>query len=563
LRESAGFARLRRNANDVEDMMDSAGLSRWKQRAKEEVCMLRNIWIVLSVTLLSGSLALAQPPGPGNGNPGAYGIPGYPMPYGPAPMQPWAYPPGVGGMMPNMPNGNPLPMPIPPDPRRPVPLPIYDGAGSKQGATEPYMVGPEKSPLAAQPPAKAPAPALHPAPMMPDPFFAPACDGPPAPPAEPYTLYEGPRYMAEVKQDNVCVFGQVSYIHWWTRHEQTPPLLTTGNANLANPGSLANTDTTVLLGGGPIAPHEFSGVQAGFGMWLDPDRVNSVELGGFYLGKNSRQYNFASDANGNNVIVQPILSGNPPAENTLPIALPGLLAGSASVNSIMNMLGADINFGCNFIRYNGWTLDGLIGVRYMYLNDTLTSNQNFTVLPAATGAVSFLGVPQPAGTNFVLNDSFNVTNRFYGGQIGTRLDWVSCYKFDLGAVFKVAFGNTAHAVIIDGNTTVNGVTAPGGAYAQPSNIGHYSVNDFTTVTDLTLSVGYQIHPNIRLTAGYNLIYWPQVERAGEQIDRTLSAGQTPSGASFVPGTIAANPRFLNARSDFWAQGISVGVEVKY
>ena len=273
---------------------------------------------------------------------------------------------------------------------------------------------------------------------------------------------KGAGINAEVKQDDVCVFGQVSYIHWWTRHDQTPPLLTTGNPASVNPGSLANADTTVLLGGGPIAPHEFSGVSANFGMWLDPERLTSLEFGGFYLGKNSRQYNFASDANGNNVIAQPVQTGTPFAENALPIALPGLLAGNASVSSIMNMMGADINFGRNFIRYNGWTLDGLIGFRYMYLNDTLTSNQNFTLLPAAAGGVSFLGVPQAAGTSFTLNDSFNLTNRFYGGQIGARVDWVSCYKIDFGTIIKVAFGDTAHSAIIDGSTAVNGVTAPGG-----------------------------------------------------------------------------------------------------
>ncbi len=514
---------------------------------------MRNIWIAVCGTLLSGGLALAQLPG-------SDGIPGYPMP----PMQPWGYPPAAA-MAPNPPYGNPLPMAIPSDPRRPVGLPNYDGSGAKPGASEPYMVGPEKSPAATLPPAARPSPTLLPAatPVVVDPYLAPAGYGPPAPPAEPYTLYEGARYLAQVKQDDACVFGQVSYIHWWTRHDQTPPLLTTGNAASVNPGSLANADTTVLLGGGSIAPTEFSGVQANFGMWLDPERTISLEFGGFYLGKNSRQYAFASDANGNNVIAQPVQTGTPLAESALPIALPGLLAGSASVSSTMNMLGADFNFGTNFIRYNGWTLDGLIGFRYMYLNDMLTSNQNFTLLPAAAGGVSFLGVPQPAGTNFGLNDSFNLTNRFYGGQVGARLDWVSCYKIDFGAVLKVALGDTAHAASIDGSTTVNGATAPGGAYAQPSDIGHYNANDFTVVTDLTFTVGYQIHPNIRLTAGYNLIYWPRVERAGEQIDRSMSAGQAPTDSLYVPGTIGANPRFLNTRSDFWAQGVNVGVEVKY
>jgi hypothetical protein len=438
------------------------------------------------------------------------------------------------------------------------------------------MVGPGRNQGAVQAP-NGPAPtspatpAYTPTPMMPDPYVEPASYGPPAPPAEPYTLYEGPRYQADVKQDNVCVFASVDYIHWWTRRERTPPLLTTGNAGTPNTGTLGNPDTVVLLGGGSITPHEFSGVQAAFGIWLDPERLTSLEVGGFYLGKNSRQYSFASDANGNNVIAQPVVTVFPGAttygEGALPIALPGLLAGSANFSSVMNLLGAEANFGRNLIRLNGWSLDALLGFRYMYLNDTLTANQNFTVLPAAAGGVAFVGVPQPAGANFALNDSFNLTNRFYGGQIGARVDWVSCYKIDVGATIKVAFGDTAHTAIIDGTTTLNNAgasaTAPGGAYSQPSNIGRFNTNDFTVVSELTFTIGYQVHPNIRLTAGYNLIYWPRVERAGSQIERTIDPGQSPTDPAFVAGTVGTFPRFLNYHSDFWAQGINVGVELKY
>ncbi len=396
--------------------------------------MLRNIWIAVCGTLLCGGVVLAQLPGPTNA---PYGYPGYPTPpYGPPqPMgpgnapQPYGYPMmpmgpggmmpygnpgpmgpgpmGPGGMMPNNPYANQLPVPIPPDPRRPVGVPTYDGAGPKKGASEPYMVGPGKNLTAAQAPAPAPtsaqppAPGYAPAPVMADPYmeFAPCC--PPGPPAEPYTLYEGARYLADVKQDSVCVFGQVNYIHWWTRRDQTTPLLTTGDPTIPgqNVGTLGNPDTTVLLGGGSIAPHEFSGVQANFGLWLDPERLNSLEFGGFVLGKVGRQYNFASDANGFPVLAQPVVipGATGYTENAFTIANPGLLTGRASFSDVMNMMGAEVNFGRNLIRYNGWTLDALMGFRYMYLNDTLTATQSSTVLPALAGGIAFLGNPIPAG----------------------------------------------------------------------------------------------------------------------------------------------------------------------
>ena len=83
----------------------------------------------------------------------------------------------------------------PPDPRRPMPPSNFDGAGPKQGASEPYMVGP------GAPAAKGQAMKLPPAPIetaTPAPAIAGSCVNPasygvPMPPSEPYTLYEGPR----------------------------------------------------------------------------------------------------------------------------------------------------------------------------------------------------------------------------------------------------------------------------------------------------------------------------------------------------------------------------------
>ena len=217
----------------------------------------------------------------------------------------------------------------------------------------------------------------------------------------------------------------------------------------------------------------------------------------------------------------------------------------------MNLNGADVNFGRNIFRLNGVSLDYLLGFRYLYLNDTLTLDRNFTVLPGGAGTETFLGTPQPAGATFGINDTFNMTNRFYGGQIGLRGNWTACTGLDLGATVKIAFGNTAHASNIDGTTTLTagGVTstAPGGIYAQNSNIGNHGSNDFSVVSEISFTVGYQLHPNIRVIGGYTLLYWPRVDRAGEQIDRTISAGQAPTDPAFAAGTVGTSPRFLDMR----------------
>ena len=392
------------------------------------------------------------------------------------------------------------------------------------------------------------------------------------PPAEPYTVYEGPRSLAEVKQDDTHVWAQASFIHWWIRRDSTPPLVTTGNVNNvgSNPGTLGNGDTVILLGNGSVGPTEFSGVQATVGMWLDEERLNGIEASGFWIGKNSRQYSFGSDGAGNPPISQPILVNG--VEQVLQISTPGTLAnpvalkGEISITSVVNFDGAEFNFTRNLVRTDGLTFDVMAGVRYLYLNDALGMNQSITLLPGANLQVPFLGVPQKAGTSFNINDSFDATNRFYGGQVAARV--VYAWKcLDVSALMKIGAGATNQQFVINGSSTiinVNGTTGtvPGGTLAQLSNIGHFSSNDFSVVPEFTLTLGYQITPCLRVTAGYTLLYWSHVMRVGNNIDRNVDPNQVPTAAfpTVLPGT---QPAFPAIRTEFWAQGVNVGMELKY
>jgi hypothetical protein len=373
-------------------------------------------------------------------------------------------------------------------------------------------------------------------------------------------MYEGRRYAAEMKQDDTRVWAQVSFLHWWVRRDSTPPLVTTGDPANPNVGALGNPDTTVLLGGGAIGPREFSGIQANFGMWLDPERLESLEIGGFWLGKNSRQYRFASDANGSPPLAQPLIASG--AETGLVFALPGSFAGSFAVNSTMDLHGLDLNLGRNILRLNGWTIDSLIGFRYLYMNDALDIRQDYT-----GGNLAFNGTVLPAGAHVLLADSFDMTNRFYGGTIGARLNWTAG-RFDLGAVLKVSLGATAHVSDISGSSSsaINGAitnTVVGGTLAQVSNIGRTTSTDFSVVPELNLTAGYQITCQLRLLVGYTVLDWNRVQRAGDQIDRRIDFSQVPSVNGFVPGAVGTSPIFPANRTDFWAQGINVGLELRF
>jgi hypothetical protein len=299
-------------------------------------------------------------------------------------------------------------------------------------------------------------------------------------------------------------------------------------------------------------------------MWFDPEKTHAFELAGFYLGKNSRQYSVTSDANGNPFLAQPVfVTGVGGGESALVITQAGISAGTIHLDTTLNFLGAEANWIINAYRLNGWTFDYFAGVRYLYLDDNLSLNQNITVLPGGVG-FPFNANPAgaPAGSNILLSDSFNVANRFYGGQIGARVNWTAC-NWELGAILKLGLGATD----IDGASTLiaNGAitTVPGGVLAQASNIGQHTSTDFSVVPELTLTASYQFTAWFRVLVGYNLIYWTDVERAANQIDRRIDATQAPTSPTFVPGAVGTNPLFPNIRSDFWAQGLNLGMEFKF
>ena len=66
-----------------------------------------------------------------------------------------------------------------------------------------------------------------------------------------------------------------------------------------------------------------------------------------------------------------------------------------------------------------------------------------------------------------------------------------------------------------------------------------------------------------LAVGLGQIYWKSVARPAQQIDRAVNPSQLPS--IFGPGQLVGTPRptFVFRDTDFWAQGISFGLELRY
>jgi hypothetical protein len=99
----------------------------------------------------------------------------------------------------------------------------------------------------------------------------------------------------------------------------------------------------------------------------------------------------------------------------------------------------------------------------------------------------------------------------------------------------------------------------GGLLTQATNIGRFEDDHFSFVYDSQAIIGYQVTDGIRAFVSYSYLWWTNVARAGDQIDLVVNSSQIP------PGTLtgAARPVFVRHDSDFWAQGISFGLEVRY
>ena len=96
-----------------------------------------------------------------------------------------------------------------------------------------------------------------------------------------------------------------------------------------------------------------------------------------------------------------------------------------------------------------------------------------------------------------------------------------------------------------------------------SNSGLARRDEFTFIPEGGARVGVHITNNVTLFVGYTFIYWFDVARPGEQIDRTVNPALVPANLAFGSGVGPARPALTFSKTDFWAQGVNFGLEFRY
>jgi Putative beta barrel porin-7 (BBP7) len=333
-----------------------------------------------------------------------------------------------------------------------------------------------------------------------------------------------------------------------------PPLVTAGPAG--STGALGSPGTTVIFGGSDLNHEEFSGGRFAAGMWLDDCQTVGVEADFFFLAPRSTNF-FVGGGTGGPVIARPFINALTGEETSEFVSSP-LVSGNVQVHSRSELFGGGVNGICNLCCCCTHRVDLLAGFRYLQLEEKLDITENLTLAPT---------VPTFGGSQITVRDHFETQNRFYGGQLGVRGEWWRGRAF-VNARGLVALGDTHESIDIHGVTTLTPpggttTTVPGGILALPSNSGHFHRDEFSVVPEVGINVGYQVTDHLRAYVGYTFLYWSDVVRPGDQIDRTINLSQVPStgGSGVLVGP--ARPAVLFKNTDFWAQGINVGLEFRF
>ena len=390
------------------------------------------------------------------------------------------------------------------------------------------------------------------------------------------------------------VSARAEYLLWWTKSSpESTPLATsvapgTPSGGTPVPGAIGGAGTTVAIGG-DIDLGTRQGVKGTIGFWFD--RCHTIGLEGtyFYLATVSESESALSIGGATSPTLQtPFFDvtgastgGTPgpgamlPALGTL-FAVPGGLNGNLithdSLSLASRLQGADA-YGLFNIWQGGLTRwDFLFGFQWLALGEEL----NYTSLNQTGGQ---------AQSHVIFNtfDSFSTSNNFYAALLGVRFEsspddgrggWRGGFYYR--ADFKLGLGDTVERTVIDGETQTNlatplkaaPITYAGGAFTQLSNLGGHDSDHFAVAPEVDLTAGYAVNTWLRVSVGYDFLFISDVLRPGNQIDGGVnlfrtSLVQQASPPIAAPAINPERPTFTANQSNFWAQGLKLGAEVRF
>jgi hypothetical protein len=437
------------------------------------------------------------------------------------------------------------------------------GLGNSARAATP-QISPAKAapPVVNRPPTNLPpAPAVHNAPPAPLATLAP-----PAPahaPAAPSPL--NGVTPAPAAQTGGGWWVQADFLLAWLDTRSIPPLVTTAPSTtpLAVAGVEGVASTQTLFGDNGVNSDGRCGFLFRAGFIADPKFREGFEIGFIVVGREGDTFDQRS--NGSPILARPVFNAITNQNESDIVAFPNEQAGRIRVRTAADLIGTEVNYrcalscldcsGCGVTPVKGprCEVDFLLGYRSLRYRDKVEIRQENRPL----------NTPADTLVRQAVVDSYYGRNMFNGVQTGLEA-WYWYHGLVLDVRAMAALGQRDARMDVNGFTDIGPAAGPvtrfnGGLLAGQSAIGAFKDQETAFVGELSLRAGYQVNDHVTLTIGYTLLYFSSVIRSGELIDRTVNPLSLPPGQPVEP----LRPATILSENGLWAQGLSLGFEVRY
>lgn len=353
---------------------------------------------------------------------------------------------------------------------------------------------------------------------------------------------------------------RAEYLLWMTEGMNTPALATTSTVGTPQnrAGVLGFDSTSLLFGGGKINDGSTNGLRLKGGFYFTPSAAFGIEGEYFQLADQDDGFSGGSEFA---ILARPFYDTDNDRETSQLINFPNRFAGNLAIASETSLRSAMLagraslcpSCGGNCVSCrHADRVDWIVGYRYMQLQDQLgISESSESFIPGALGTLQ-------------LNDQFTTSNEFNGLQLGVAYQ-ANMRRIWLESLLRVAVGQNTQTVGISGSTALTefGTTTnyPGGLLAQRFNSGSYERKQFTMLPEIGATLGVRIFDWMHATVGYTVVYLPAVVRAGDQIDTDVNPNLL--APPIDPLTGAQRPQFRFVESDYFAHGLSVGMQLQF
>ncbi len=328
------------------------------------------------------------------------------------------------------------------------------------------------------------------------------------------------------------------------------PLLIQQYPSSALNGAFNPALAQTLFPTGQLNYDPFSGQRQTIGGWINQKRGIGIEFTVLSTSQQTQSQFFPS--NNTFALGRPYFDVNANQPSMLLLSLPGQASANAQIQWSGYLRDLQLDLLKSGIVDEFWRVDWLAGIRYTEFNENLSINTNVYENATAT----LLGA----------NDTFQTSNQFLGGQLGSRLT-IQSNRWSVKLTGKLAYGIVHQNVMINGLTIAssNGSiigTAPGNLLTQTSNIGNIWRDIDALIPEVNLRISYRVWRKLYLSLGYEFMAISSVVRPGAQIDTGVNPQLIPfTGQTSITGP--NRPGMILQGSSFWAQGVTLGASWMY